>query len=400
MMMNIEKQSSKLIKPFVPTPQTLQHYKISFLDELAPFINISVILFFSANNNAIPKFVSRLETSLEKILTRFYPLAGRYVDKTHTIDCNDQGAEFIHAKVDIKMQDILAPGVDIKVVDEFIPPNKLAVEHFTDPLLAIQVTMFKCGGVALGVSTTHKIADASTLSTFVNEWAAMNREENEIGFSEPGFNYPSLFPGRGYAKAMANGKLNAFHLSKVQLVLAIIWKAFISVANATNDKPSESILVQPVDLRGKTASLIPKKSCGNLVGLCATDAQMVETTEELAERLSHNVKKTINNLSKVDHCSEEGQTTVLNSSTLKDVEILESTNVIFFTSWCKFLFYQADFGFGKPTWAAPGCSPLQNYACLMDDKQGNGVDAHVFLEVKNVPYFEDALKVDPLLCKT
>ncbi|PWA48566.1 transferase, Chloramphenicol acetyltransferase-like domain protein [Artemisia annua] len=339
------------------------------------------------------------------MLTHFYPLAGRYVDETRTIDCNDQGAEFIHAKVDIKMQDILAPGVDIKVVDEFIPPNKLAAEHFNDPLLAIQVTMFKCGGVALGVSTTHKITDSPTLSIFLNKWAAMNREENEIEFSGPGFNYPSLFPGRGYgpklgpiirdelssklyirkkvsfseseisilkAKAMSNGKLNTFHLSKVQLVLAIIWKAFISVANATNDNPR----------------------------LCATNAQMVETTEELAEHLSHNVKKTINNLSKVDHCSDEGQTTVLNYSTLKDGEILESSNVIILTSWCKFLFYQADFGFGKPTWAAPGCLPLQNYACLMDDTQGNGVDAHVFLVVKNVPYFEDALKFDPLLCKT
>ncbi|GJU76342.1 transferase, chloramphenicol acetyltransferase-like domain protein [Tanacetum coccineum] len=251
MMMNIEKQSSKLIRPFVPTPQTLRHYKISFIDELVPFINISAVLFFSPNSNAIPKFVSRLETSLEKSLTRFYPLAGRYVDKTQTIDCNDQGAEFIHAKVDIKMQDILAPGVDVKFVDEFIPHKKFAVEQFTDPLLAIQVTMFKCGGVALGASTTHKIADASTLSTFLNEWAALNREENEIEFSGPGFNSPSLFPGRCYgpiplplipdelssklyirkkvsfseseisilkAKAMANEKINTLHLSKVQLL--------------------------------------------------------------------------------------------------------------------------------------------------------------------------------------
>ncbi|PWA97940.1 transferase, Chloramphenicol acetyltransferase-like domain protein [Artemisia annua] len=433
MMMNIEKQSSKLIKPLVPTPQTLRHYKISFTDEIAPFISVSVVLFFSANSNAIPKFVSRLETSLEKILTRFYPLAGRYMDKTQTIDCNDQGAEFIHAKVDIKMQDIFAPCVDVKFVDEFIPTKKFAVEQFTDPLLAIQVTMFKCGGVALGASTTHKIADASTLSTFLNEWAAMNREENEIEFSGPGFNSPSLFPGRCHdpvplpliheesssklyirkkvsfseseisilkEKAMANGKINTIHLSKVQLVSAIIWKAFISVANATNNKPSESILVQPVDLRGKTASLIPKNSCGNLIGLCATDARMVETTEELADRLSHNVKKTINTLAKVNHCSEEGQTAVLNSLTLKDVKISESTNVIFVTSWCKIPFYQADFGFGKPTWAAPECQPLQNHTTLMDDAQGNGVDAHVLLEVKNVPYFEEVLKVDPFLCKT
>nr|GEU42950.1 RNA-directed DNA polymerase, eukaryota [Tanacetum cinerariifolium] len=42
----------------------------------------------------------------------------------------------------------------------------------------------------------------------------------------------------------------------------------------------------------------------------------------------------------------------------------------------KFPVYEADFGFGKPTWAAPGNFAIQNSACLMDDAQGNGVDAH------------------------
>ncbi|PWA88736.1 Chloramphenicol acetyltransferase-like domain-containing protein [Artemisia annua] len=133
------------------------------------------------------------------------------------MDCNDQGAEFIHAKVDIKMQDILAPGVYIKVVNEFIPPNKLAVEHFTDPLLAIQVTMFKCGGVALGVSTTHKIIDASNLSRgygpkpgpiIRDELSSKLYIRKKVSFSESEISILK-------AKAMSNGKLNTFHLSKV-----------------------------------------------------------------------------------------------------------------------------------------------------------------------------------------
>ena len=72
MMMNIEKQSSKFVKPFVPTPPTLRHYKIGLVDELMPFLSVGVVLYFSANSNHDDaEFVTRLEKSLEKTLTRF-----------------------------------------------------------------------------------------------------------------------------------------------------------------------------------------------------------------------------------------------------------------------------------------------------------------------------------------
>ncbi|PWA50330.1 transferase, Chloramphenicol acetyltransferase-like domain protein [Artemisia annua] len=187
--MTIEKQSSKLVKPFFPTPPTLRHYKIGLVDELMPFMNVGVALYFSTDSNHDAEFVTRLENSLEKTLPRFYPLAGRFVNKTLTIDCNDQGVDFIHAKVNIKLQDILAPNVNVKYVDDFIPSKKFAIDQFHEPLLTVQVTMFECGGVALGVNVSHKIVDASTLSTFVTEWAAMNRKENEIESTGPGLKH-------------------------------------------------------------------------------------------------------------------------------------------------------------------------------------------------------------------
>nr|GEV68169.1 RNA-directed DNA polymerase, eukaryota [Tanacetum cinerariifolium] len=132
------------------------------------------------------------------------------------------------------------------------------------------------------------------------------------------------------------------------------------------------------------ASLIPKNSCGNILAFCATEAGNAETSEELADLLTNNVKKTINSFSNVCHDSEDGQTTIINSITLKAVNIQESTHILTVTSWSKFPFYEADFGFGKPTWAAPGSVAIQNSACLMDDAQGNGVDAHFLVEVENV----------------
>ncbi|KAF5798508.1 putative transferase [Helianthus annuus] len=413
----IEKQSSKLIKPSVQTLPTLSHYKLGFIDELALDHDVGVVLFFAANSNHNPNSFAQLEKSLGKILTRLYPLAGRYVEETHSVECKDQGVEFIHAKVNVKLQDFLVSEENVKFIDEFIPSKIGVARQQSDPLLATQVTTYICGGVAIGVNATHKIVDASTLCTFVSEWAVMNREENEIEFKGPGFNSSILFPGRGLSsmpcpiinielltkkklsfsgsaisKMKAKGTTNSTNQwSKVQLVSAIIWKTFMGVDLAKHNLQRDSILVQAVNLRGKMASLIPKTSCGNLFGLCTTECTTLERAEELADRLSDSVKKTLTNYSKAHHDCEEGQAMVLNSI-ISMTNISEYTNVVFTTSWCKFPFYEADFGFGKPIWVAPSMTPVHQLAYMIDDAEGTGVEAYVCLEVKEVPYFEEALE--------
>ncbi|PWA98270.1 transferase, Chloramphenicol acetyltransferase-like domain protein [Artemisia annua] len=427
--MKVEKQSSKFIKPFDPTPATYGRYRIGFIDELTPPLYVGMVLFFSPNDNHNPKSVSKLEKSLEKTLTRFYPLAGRYVDEMKTVECNDEGAEFIHAKANIKLQDFLGFEANAMLVDEFIPFKSGSAHLLSDPLLAIQVTLFECGGVAIGVSAAHKTVDASTLCTFLNGWASMNREENEIEFLGPDFNSSLLFPPRDLpsspqpppmtmsddmlskhtkmkllfsesdisnmkAKAIASGKVSTRQLSKVQLVSAMIWKALNAIDKAIHNYPRESILLQPVNLRGKMASPISENSCGNLFGFCTTESGIYETTDRLVDGLSDSVKKIINNYSKVYHNSEEGQIMVLNSHLrLASINPL-STNVVILTSWCKFPFYETNFGFGKPIWVVPGTIAWRNSGCLIDDAQGKGVEAYVFLEVKDVPDFEQALNVD------
>ncbi|XP_071686795.1 pelargonidin 3-O-(6-caffeoylglucoside) 5-O-(6-O-malonylglucoside) 4'''-malonyltransferase-like [Rutidosis leptorrhynchoides] len=427
--MKISKQSSTFIKPFVPTPQTHHRYKLGFLDEVAPFWNVDVVLFFSPICDQNRKFVVGLEKSLEKTLTRLYPLAGRYVDETQVIECNDEGVEFIHAKVNIKLHEFLELETDTRLVDEFISFKTRGAHNLTGPLLSIQVTKFECGGVAVGVRATHKIVDASTLCTFLNVWAAINREENEIKFSWSGFNSSSIFPARGLraidvptisgdmlAKftrksfsfteyeiskiranaAFASGNVNSRHWSKVQLVMAILSKAFIDVDRAVYKYSRESMVMQTINLRGKMASLIHKNSCGNLWAYCFTKSGNFETTIELADVISDSVKKALNNYSKVHHDTEEGKSMVWDPILMMANFNPESTHLIGITSWCKFSFYEANFGFGKPIWVAPGTVPLKNVVTLMDDASGNGVVAHVLLENIDVPIFEESLNTNAL----
>ena len=57
-----------------------------------------------------------------------------------------------------------------------IPSTKLSIS--TDPNapnLVIQLTTFSCGSIAIGISITHCLADAISLSKFANDWAFTSR---------------------------------------------------------------------------------------------------------------------------------------------------------------------------------------------------------------------------------
>ncbi|KAI3752901.1 hypothetical protein L2E82_24942 [Cichorium intybus] len=114
------------------------------------------------------------------------------------VDGNDQGVEFIYGKVHKRLQDILDSGWDAKLIDKLIPSIMLGcADEITYLILAIQVNTFVCGGIGLGVSISHRVVDASTLCTFLNGWAVMNREDNEVELTRTGFSIPPFFPGCG-----------------------------------------------------------------------------------------------------------------------------------------------------------------------------------------------------------
>lgn len=130
--------------------------------------------------------------------TQFYPQAGRYVKETHLVDCNDQGVEYVEVKVNGQLSKILCQRSNIKpeFLNNFISWEIGAVDECMYPLLAIQVNMFNCGGLAVRVCIANMVGDATTISIFINVWASASRGEKIHKNFHLSFNSASFFPGK------------------------------------------------------------------------------------------------------------------------------------------------------------------------------------------------------------
>ncbi|KAG2593971.1 omega-hydroxypalmitate O-feruloyl transferase-like isoform X2 [Panicum virgatum] len=120
-----------------------------------------------------------LRESLAKVLVHYYPLAGRLTisgEGKLAVDCTGEGAVFVEAEADCAMADIgdvtePDPSVLGKLVYS-VPGAKNILEM---PLLAAQVTKFKCGGFVLGLAINHCMFDGVGAMEFVNSWGETAR---------------------------------------------------------------------------------------------------------------------------------------------------------------------------------------------------------------------------------
>ncbi|KAL7227691.1 hypothetical protein ACSBR1_022541 [Camellia fascicularis] len=425
--MKVEIISRKFIKPSTPTHHSLRDHKISFIDELAPSMNVPFILYYPAQcNNDTAKNASlfnQLEKSLVETLTQFYPLAGRYIKDDHVIYCNDQGVDYVEARVDVQLLEFLDHGDKPQFFNQFIPRETGAVDETTDPLLSIQLSMFECGGLAVGVSIAHRIADASTLSTFLNAWAIASRVGIDNVTVHPSFN--SVFvPGRnlpalnlGIPRSGDNGaKTRMFFFNKkaistlrakastdndnkgkrgptrVQLVSAVIWRALVAVAQAKHGQPRASGVLQTINLRKKTVPSLPEHSCGNFWGLAMTGCMGDESKMELqgfVDLIGAAIRNTVTDSANVLSLGEDGHMKLIKAFIEANQNFSNAKmDSYLFTSWCRFPFYEIDFGWGKPVWTSLVSMPVKNFICLMDNKEGDGIEAWVLLDEKDMVNFE------------
>ncbi|XP_055824626.1 stemmadenine O-acetyltransferase-like [Solanum dulcamara] len=167
--MKIAKICEVVIKPSSPTPIELREHKISFIDEIIPHSSIPIILFYKRSETITQSQIcSHLKTSLSQTLTQFYPLAGR-MKSQYSIDCNDEGAYYQESQVDASLLDIIKNPKSNELV-QLTPYNSDGTSLNFQELLAIQVNLFNCGGIAISISISHKLGDASSLCTFIKYW--------------------------------------------------------------------------------------------------------------------------------------------------------------------------------------------------------------------------------------
>nr|GMD06527.1 shikimate O-hydroxycinnamoyltransferase-like [Ipomoea batatas] len=133
---------------------------------------------------------SDLKAALAETLVSYYALAGEVVKNSGgepEIVCNNRGVEFSEALGDVELRELNLYNPDESIENKLVPNVKQGV-------LAIQVTQLKCGGVVVGCSFDHRVADAHSANMFLVSWSEVAQAKPLSQL--PCFRRSFLFPRR------------------------------------------------------------------------------------------------------------------------------------------------------------------------------------------------------------
>ncbi|KAK6135430.1 hypothetical protein DH2020_030825 [Rehmannia glutinosa] len=368
--------SKVIIKPSSPTPHTHKTVKLSFLDQLlAPPFYVPFIFFYQPDNSTVSvnhaQISQQLKNSLSEALTLFYPLAGKLNPQISTVDCSDDGAEFVEARVHTCLSDI---------------------------------NFFDCGGIAIGICSSHQLTDGASLVAFVDSWAAACRGQGQKGnFAPPSFDLARYFPPRDMSgfgfpelkkeklvtkrfvfdkeklaalkRAAVFGPLGSSAVkepTRVEVVSAFIWKHFIENGHHVKNVPAAWHIV---NLRPRVNPTM-ENVFGNFIlkkfiFSSGADPEFRDLVSEMRNGLREIDDEYIRKLSR------EYDGYVSDISKFYDLVVSGEMESVGFSSWARFPVYDMDYGWGKPVWVCPTSCPEKNVVFLMGTKDGDGIEAWV-----------------------
>lgn len=424
MAMKVQIISRETIKPASPTPDHLRNFKICLLDELAPPSYVPILLFYSSadfdTNMNCNSLSDKLKKSLSETLVRFYPLCGKLKGNLF-VECNDEGALFVEAKVNISASEIVK-NPETEMLYQLFPFDPYKVRPNGDGekaeavVTGVQVNVFECGSVGIGLCVSHKVADGATMASFLSAWSATASGIDEM--LAPNLDSAVLFPPKGIdiikqsdmirnekvvtkrfefdGKNLANlkAKIANGNPTRVEAVTALIWKSAMETArvNSGKEKLPASIATHLVNIRERTAPPLPRHSLGNLWRLSLApylDAKEEVKLNELVGLLRKAIQRIdgdyvsklqgANGLAKAIEPLQELRQLALGG---KGVEVYT------FSSWARFPLYEIDFGWGKPERVCTITVPVRNCVILMGTRSGDGIEAWVTLTEKDMVTFE------------
>ncbi|KAL5569956.1 hypothetical protein UlMin_026531 [Ulmus minor] len=415
--MKIEIVSEELIKPSSQIPDNLKSYKLSLLDQLSPSFYIPIVLFYPPPQHCKKTtIVDKLKKSLSETLSRFYPLAGRIQEDGLSVELENGGVMFKEARVNKSLSETLK-NPENSSIQQLLPldPYRVKTEEEGVPAMAVQLNLFSCGGMGIGLCMSHKITDGTTLSSFLSAWASStsNSGENDEDYITPHLHLAQLFPpkdihvvcprnlikrGKIVTKRFVFDKSSLAALktkigsspSRVEAVTALICKTAMNSTTRSSNK-SSMVISHVVNLRPRMDPPLPEQAFGN-IWRCAV-AQIVQQQphklelQNLVAQLREEIQKVDKNyVAKLQ--SEQGFIEACES--LKEVCELVSQGVVpffKFSSWVRFPFYETDFGWGKPIWACITNVPIKDAVILMSNSSGDGIEAWINLEEEDMLKF-------------
>ncbi|QCE09730.1 shikimate O-hydroxycinnamoyltransferase [Vigna unguiculata] len=303
------------------------------------------------------------------------------------IYCDGQGVLFVEAHATVAMDNFIHTFHHRNL----IPAVDYCAGIETYPIVVLQVTYFKCGGVSLGVGIQHHVADGASSLHFINAWSDVARgidisvppfidrtllrareppqpafPHHEYQLSRPRINtttttntdvVASILKVSGEQVNILKGKYkedgNTMKYSSYEMLAAHIWKCVCKARGLSDEE--ETRLYIPIDGRSRLEPALPPGYLGNVIFSTIPTALVGDLLSKptcYAANKIHNAIMRMDNQylrSALDYLQLQPDLSAL----VRGPHTFGTPNVGI-NSWAKFPIYDADFGWGRPIFMRPG----------------------------------------------
>ncbi|KAF9619819.1 hypothetical protein IFM89_009570 [Coptis chinensis] len=407
-------QEPKIVKPYVETPK--ETLWTSNPDQLFR-AHMPSVYFYRPDGSSNFFDASVLRDALSKVLVPFYPVAGRLRKNKSSgrleIECNGEGVLFFEAYTKFVLDDLgdFEPGMELM---QLIPRLSEGHDVFSSPLMLLQVTYFKCGGVSLGVAAQHTLLDGASGTHFINSWA---RTAQDLDVQIPPLLDRTVLLARqpptpcfphvehqpppsiestnqkpecqsspkctvvatfkisrhqiNLLKAQCRDESNRITFSTYEVLAGHIWRCASKARGLSYEQ--ETTLTIVVDGRTRLSPPLTFGYLGNAVFYLtakATSGDIVSNPLIYAVQKVHETIVMADDKylrSAIDYM--ELQSDLL--SLVKGPQCFGSPN-LGFISWCRMPIHDADFGWGRPFYMGPGSVMHEGLAYLVPSPSNDG----------------------------
>ncbi|KAJ7951997.1 hydroxycinnamoyl-CoA shikimate/quinate hydroxycinnamoyl transferase [Quillaja saponaria] len=430
--MIVNVKESTIVRPSEETPRrTLWN---SNVDLVVPNFHTPSVYFYRPTGASNFFDAKILKEALSKALVPFYPMAGRLrrdEDGRVEIDCDGQGVLFVEAETGGVVVDFgdFAPTLELR---QLIPAVDYSRGIESYPLLVLQVTHFKCGGVSLGVGMQHHVADGFSGLHFINSWSDMARgldvsippfidrtllrarDPPQPAFEHIEYKPPpamktaveSTKPGSesitvsifkltrdqlNILKAMSKEDGNTINYSSYEMLAGHVWRS-VCKARALPDDQGTKLYIA-TDGRSRLQPSLPPGYFGNVIFTAtpiavAGDLQS-KPTWYAAGRIHDALVRMDNNYlrSALDYLELQPDLSAL----VRGAHTFRCPN-LGITSWVRLPIHDADFGWGRPIFMGPGGIAYEGLSFIIPSSTNDGsLSVAISLQSEHMKVFEKLL---------
>ncbi|XP_008226198.2 PREDICTED: BAHD acyltransferase At5g47980-like, partial [Prunus mume] len=174
--------------------------------------------------------------------------------------------------------------------------------------------------------------------------------------------------------------------TRVEVVSALIWKCALRASRSNLGFTKPSAWNQVVNMRKRSGLDMAENILGNFVSMFT--AMTMKSDKVELESLVHKLRKGIEEFKEKYANGVSGEDAFQTIEGIKNLIMKDSIETYSCISWCRFSFYQADFGWGKPSWMSFCRIESKNTTLLMDMSDGVGIEALLSLEEEHMTIIE------------